>query len=156
PRAAANRSCPAAAHQLYYIAERFVRQPATSPRPGRMEPVMSSVFSRRGGPRRPRPVAPPRVGHFYLSCHDGRLFCLNETARQLLREGLPVNPAALEQQPLLHLDGTMIQQTEIPLVAAWREAVAQEGTFLLPRAGYLPQFLTWSAAPMLGPGKEVA
>ncbi len=100
-------------------------------------------------------MAPPRVGHFYLSCHDGRLFCLNEAARQLLREGLPVTPAALEQQPLLHLDGTLVRQTDLPLVAAWRGAAPHEGTFLLPREGYLPQFLTWSAAPMLGPHKVV-
>src|SRR5262245_55203679 len=106
---------------------------------------MSSFFSRRGGPRRHRPAAPPRVGHFYLNGLDGRLFCLNDAARQLLREGVPVTPAALEQQPLLSLDGNAITASEIPLLATWRDGKSHEATFLLPRAGYLPQFLTWSA-----------
>ena len=117
---------------------------------------MSSFFSRRGSARRPRPIAPPRVGHFYLNCQDGRLFCLNETARELLREGVPVTPKGLDDQPLLHLDGTALTHDEIPLLAAWRDGTAHEAVLLLPRAGYLPQFLTWSAAPLLGPKKEVA
>src|SRR5262245_12029485 len=121
-----------------------------------MEPVlMSSFFSRRGGSRRPRPAAPPRVGHFYLNSIDGRLFCLNETARQLLREGVPVTPTALEQHPLLKLDGSPPTTDELPLLAAWREGTAHEGVFLLPRTGYQPQFLTWSAAPLLGADREV-
>jgi signal transduction histidine kinase len=96
------------------------------------------------------------VGHFYLNSSDGRLFCLNETARQLLREGVPVTPAGLEQQPLLNLDGSAVTAEDLPLVAAWREGKARDGVFLLPRTGYLPQVLTWSAAPLLGPDRKVA
>jgi nitrogen fixation/metabolism regulation signal transduction histidine kinase len=95
-------------------------------------------------------VSLPRVGQFYLNVHDHRLHCLNDTARQLLREGVPINPSDLERQPLLHLDGSPIDPNELPLGAAWRSGTVCEGAFLWPRIGSLPQVLTWTAAPMVG------
>ncbi|MFO0841774.1 MAG: HAMP domain-containing sensor histidine kinase [Gemmataceae bacterium] len=116
---------------------------------------MTTSFSRRGVPRRPRPVAPPRVGHFYLNLADRRLFCLNETARQLLRDGVPINPADQERQPLLHLDGEPAASMDLPLQTAWRERRGCEASFLWPRPGGVVEVLSWCAAPLLGSAGEV-
>src|SRR5262245_4141950 len=116
---------------------------------------MSSQFSRRGAPRRPHPVAPPRLGHYYLSTGDQPLFCLNETARQLLREGVPISAADLERMPLMHLDGSAVTAQQLPLLAAWRERKPCEDTFLLTRPGGEIDVLSWSAAPMLAAGGEI-
>jgi signal transduction histidine kinase len=111
---------------------------------------MSSFVVRRGGPRRPRPGAPSLVGHFYLNTADRRLFCLNEPARQLLRQGLPINSADLERSPLLLFDGTPVRSDDLPLRAAWREGMAREASFLWPRSEEPVQVLTWCAAPLVG------
>lgn len=116
---------------------------------------MSSHFSRRNGPKRPRTVAPPRVGHYYLTPNDRRMFCLNDTARQFIREGVPVNPTDLEAHPLLHLDGTPVKAGELPLLLSWGDGKAHEATFLLPRIDGPPQTLTWNAAPLTGEDHKV-
>lgn len=116
---------------------------------------MPTTFSRRGGQRRPRPVAQPRIGHFYLNLVDHRLFCLNETARQLVRDGVPINPADQQRQPLLSLDGTPAPTADLPLLAAWRDRACREATFFWPRPGGVVEVLSWSAAPLLGPAGEV-
>jgi signal transduction histidine kinase len=116
---------------------------------------MSTTFLRRGGLRRQRPVAQPRIGHFYLNLVDRRLFCLNETARQLVRDGVPINPIDQQRLPLLTQDGTPAQVADLPLLAAWRERACREATFLWPRPGGAMEVLSWSAAPLLGPAGEV-
>ncbi len=109
---------------------------------------MLNTFSRRGGARRPHPFLAPRVAHFYLNLTDWRLFCLNETARQLVQEGIPINPADLAQQPLLHMNGEPVMESQLPILAAGRERACREATFLWPRPGGAAEVLSWSAAPL--------
>lgn len=111
---------------------------------------MSTIFSRRSGSRHSRAIVPPRMGHFYLNAVDRRLFCLNEMSRQLLREGLPISPSDLQRQPLLHLDGSLVRASELPLLLAWEKRTPYEATFLWPTNGDLPWVLSWSAAPLQG------
>ena len=113
---------------------------------------MSRFIARRGGTRpAPRP-APPRVGHFYVGIQEQKLYCLNEVARQFVREGIPILAPELEQKPLLSLEGKAVTPGELPLTRARREACAQEAVFLLPRADSVPLILAWSASPLTGQG----
>jgi hypothetical protein len=112
--------------------------------------MSSSFFSRRGGAAAgtQKPVTGPRVGHFYLDVRKRLLYCLNETARDLLREGLPVLRHDLERQPLQTLTGEPVQADDLPVPRVWRQGTPCEATFVLARPGAAPQHLTWSAAPL--------
>jgi two-component sensor histidine kinase len=90
------------------------------------------------------------VGHFYLDTRQQKLYCLNETARQMVREGVPINAADLVRQPLLNPEGVAVTWEALPLLRAWRDGTAQEATFLLVRNGGPPQTLFWTAAPLHG------
>src|SRR5437763_5436569 len=95
---------------------------------------MSRFIARRGGTRQaPRPV-PPRVGHFYVGIQEHKLYCLNEVARQFVREGIPIQSQDLERQPLLTLEGKPVTPADLPLRRARREAAVHEAVFLMPRA----------------------
>jgi two-component sensor histidine kinase len=96
------------------------------------------------------------VGHFYLDSRQHKLYCLNETARQLAREGVPINAADLVRQPLLTPEGAAVKPDDLPLLRVWRDGTAREATFILERTGAPAQVLSWSAAPLHGPdGKLV-
>src|SRR5262249_55276928 len=77
-----------------------------------------------------------------------KLYCLNETARQLVSEGIPILPEDLERQPLLTLDGKTVAPADLPLTRALREGAAQETLFLLTRPDTAPQVLSWHASPL--------
>jgi hypothetical protein len=111
---------------------------------------MDRLVTRGGGPPRPRPVTPPGVGHFYLS-GQGRLYCLNETARQFIREGVPVTEEDLARAELMTPEGQPVRPEDLPVPRARRERAACEATFLLSGGGLPTRCLTWSAAPMLSP-----
>ncbi len=117
---------------------------------------MSKFIARRGGsPRAPRSAVPPRVGHFYVGIQEHKLYCLNETARQLVREGIPLLAQDLERQPLLTLEGKPVSAADLPLTRARREATVQEAVFLLPRREGTPQVLAWHASPLTGQGNTL-
>jgi signal transduction histidine kinase len=109
---------------------------------------MATFFSRRGsggtGARKPSTIV--RVGHVYLDARRRVLYCLNETARQLIQEGIPLTQDELSRRPLRTLDGEVVRARELPLMRAWREGTAQEGSFLLGSGPI--RHLTWSAAPL--------
>jgi anti-sigma regulatory factor (Ser/Thr protein kinase) len=110
---------------------------------------MATFFSRRdSGQGTRKPVATARLGHFYLDLEDRLLHCLNETARQFIREEIPVVPTDLSRQPLQTLSGEPVTPADMPLVRARREQSPQEAVFVLSRPGVPPQHLTWSAAPL--------
>src|SRR5262245_39627473 len=119
-----------------------------------MERVMERVVTRRGDQPRPRPVTPPSVGHFYLNSR-GRLYCLNETARQFVRDGVPVSEEALARASLITAEGQIAKPADWPLNRAWRERTAHEATYWLTGEDLVPRCLTWSAAPLLGPKGEL-
>ncbi len=108
----------------------------------------TSFFARRGGDAEtPKPILSVRVGHVYLDTQRRLLHCLNETARDLVREGVPITREDLARQPLQTLDGQAVTPDDLPLYRAWRENVHQERTFVLARAGGV-QHVTWSATPL--------
>jgi two-component sensor histidine kinase len=124
--------------------------PGPPSRSGRVERFMGTFFVRRDGTRPTQIIAPPRVAHFYVNLVEQKLYCLNETARDCIRQGVPVSAADLERQPLKTLDGEPVAAADLPLARCRREGTPQEVAFLLEKKGSLPQTLTWSAVPMKG------
>jgi signal transduction histidine kinase len=95
------------------------------------------------------------VGHFYVGIQEHKLYCLNEGARELVREGIPITGQDLQRQPLLTLEGTLVTPHELPLTRARREATVQEAVFLLPRSDGSMLVLAWHASPLGGPQNEL-
>jgi signal transduction histidine kinase len=110
---------------------------------------MSSFFKRRQRSAETRgPATTARVGHFYLDTRRRLLHCLNEVARQFLKEGIPMAAEDLAQQPLQTLSGEPVAANDLPLVRAWREEAAQTAILVLVRPNAVVQHLSWNAAPL--------
>jgi signal transduction histidine kinase len=97
-----------------------------------------------------------RIGHVYLETADRQLHWLNETARRLHQEGVPFAAADLEKTALQTIEGKPAKAADLPMLKAWREGVAVEATFLLPRPGGRVDQVRWTASPLLGEDEEVA
>ncbi len=116
---------------------------------------MSAFFSRRGaGAGSRKPTVPIRVGHVYFDARRRTLYCLNETARQFLREGIPLS-GNVASGSLRALDGEPVQAIDLPLLRAWRERTPQESCFLLLGSDGVARHLTWSATPLADAGGSV-
>jgi signal transduction histidine kinase len=114
---------------------------------------MNAFFSRRGGGAASRKMPIPiRVGHVYLDSRGQTLYCLNETARQLLREGVPLNGRIPSSCPLRTLEGTSITAGNLPLDRARREGKSQERVFLFTESDGVTRHLTWHAHPLADAG----
>jgi signal transduction histidine kinase len=114
---------------------------------------MASFFTRRerSPGARPAPTAPARVGHVYLDVRRKILHCLNETARELAQEGVPLTSADLARKPLRTLTGASVASADMPLLRAWREKASREAVFLMPTEGGSDAPATrleWHAAPL--------
>jgi signal transduction histidine kinase len=110
---------------------------------------MASFFSRRASTQgTPKIAATARLAHFYLDLDRRVLHCLNESARALAREGVPLTAADLARQPLQTPAGDPVTPRDLPMVRAWREQVPQEAQFVLERLDAAPQHLSWSATPI--------
>src|SRR5438477_1461574 len=97
---------------------------------------MRSLPSRSGGSEASGQRAPgPRIGQVYLDVGLRQLFCLNDCAREMQREGIPFTPADLTRQPLRGLSGEPVMPDDLPLIRAWSEGQPQEATFVWTRAG---------------------
>jgi signal transduction histidine kinase len=96
------------------------------------------------------------VGHVYLDVHQRLLHCLNEDARQLRREGVPLTPEELAQHPLRTLAGQPVTPAKLPLLVAWREGRPDEATFVLTREGGAVRHVVWSASPLKDDSDRVA
>lgn len=94
------------------------------------------------------PGTTPRVGHIYLDGKRRVVQCLNQMARQLHAEGVPLTPADLKCQPLLTLEGHTVTSADLPLVAAMRQGSAVEAHFVLPREGGVPWRVSWNVVPV--------
>src|SRR5262245_5145872 len=90
----------------------------------------------------------PRVGQFYLDVSTHRLHCLNEAARQLRAEGLPLTPDDPALRHLRTLDDDPVPGDHLPPAVAAREGRPAEEEFLLLRPGQSARHLHWSAAPL--------
>jgi anti-sigma regulatory factor (Ser/Thr protein kinase) len=110
---------------------------------------MTAFFSRRGaGAGVRKPTVPIRVGHVYLDTRRRMLYCLNETARQLLQEGAPLSGDASDCASLRTPEGEPVPAADLPILRAWRERKPQESSFLFSGPDGVPRHLTWNAAPM--------
>jgi signal transduction histidine kinase len=117
---------------------------------------MSTFFSRRGGGTGTRKsTGSLRVGHVYLDARRRTLYCLNETARQMIQEGVPFTRDDLERRPLRTLEGEPAEAADLPLMRAWRERTPQEASFLFTNAQGVVRHLNWSAAPLAGPDGQL-
>ncbi len=94
-----------------------------------------------------RPAA-TRVGQFYLDVSARRLHCLNDTARQLRDEGLPLTPDAATLPHLQTLEGLPVLRDQLPTLVAARDGRPAEEEFLLTRPGHAVRRLHWCAAPL--------
>jgi signal transduction histidine kinase len=113
---------------------------------------MTSFFSRRGGRTGVRrPAVSVRVGHVYFDARRRTLYCLNETARQMFREGVPLTRDDLKSRSLRTLEGEPVQITDLPLLRAWRERAPREESFRFTCSDGAVRHLTWSAAPFVTP-----
>lgn len=116
---------------------------------------MSAFFSRRGaGAGSRKPTVPIRVGHVYVDARRRMLYCLNETARQFLHEGIPLG-GNLAAASLRTLDGEPVSAADLPLPRAWRERTPQESCFLFLGSDGVARHLTWSATPLADAGGSV-
>jgi signal transduction histidine kinase len=93
-----------------------------------------------------------RVAQIYLDLKQQRLHCLNDTAHQLLAEGVPFTSVDLARQPLQTLDGKPVTKDDMPLTRAKHEEKPVEAQFLLIREPGPPLHLRWAASPVR-PGK---
>lgn len=116
---------------------------------------MPSLHAQPGAKTFSNPDGSLRVGHVYLETGSRQLRWLNDAARQLHAEGVPVAPADLDEHPLQTPEGRTIEPAELPLVKAWREGQAQEATFLLTRPGGRLEQVHWTASPLVGDGDAV-
>jgi two-component sensor histidine kinase len=115
-----------------------------------------ATFLQRGKTADQRVAHPNlRVAQFHLDTHRRMIQCLNEAARQFVREGIPVTGEGLERHPLVTLAGVPVQPEDFPLFRAWREGTFQEATFVLARPGQTVQHLVWSASPVRGAKGEL-
>jgi len=94
------------------------------------------------------PPAPTRVGHIYLDVRRKALRYLNDTARQLHQEGIPLSPEDLQRWPLQTWDGKDVIGGDLPLIAAWRKEKPFHAEFVLPREGGLVWRLICTATPV--------
>jgi signal transduction histidine kinase len=110
---------------------------------------MATFFSRRGGGAGWRkPTISIRVGHVYLDARRRTLYCLNETARQMVHEGIPITRDDLQHRPLRTLEGEPVTANDLPLMRAWRERTPQEASFLFTSPDGLELHLSWHASPL--------
>ena len=110
---------------------------------------MASIDAKTTSPTSVHSDACPRVGHVYLETTSRQLRWLNDAARELHQEGVPISAADLAAQPLQTADGRAVEAADLPLVRAWREGRSLEAAFLLARPGRQVEQVRWLAAPLL-------
>jgi signal transduction histidine kinase len=109
---------------------------------------MNTFFSRRGGTGARKTTVSIRVGHFYLDVRRRTVYCLNETARQLAQEGVPVTRYDPERHALRTLEGEPAPKSDLPLMRAWRQRAPQEESLISSSPEGADRLLNWSAAPL--------
>ena len=110
---------------------------------------MTAFHSRRDSASGIRKAAPTaRVAHVYLDVRRKVLHCLNDTARKLAAEGVPITSGDLAKRPLQTLAGAAVTSADLPLLRAYRERDACEAVFVLPETDDRVWHLTWHAAPL--------
>jgi hypothetical protein len=89
-----------------------------------------------------------RVGHVFLDVRERRLHLLNEAARQLHAEGVPLTPEDGSLAQLRTPDGAAVSAKELPLLRAWRQGEPVDVQFVLTRDSGPPWQIGWTASPL--------
>ena len=89
----------------------------------------------------------PLLGLIYLDVNGGRLQFLNDVARQLHEEGLPVLGHEASLAYLRTSGGEAVLPADLPLLVVAREGQAVEASYVLARPGLAEWHLHWTAAP---------
>lgn len=109
--------------------------------------MTSAPRNEAAGPTRD-PLTALRVGQFYYHLGNRRLYALNDAARDLREEGVPLNAGDPAVRDLRTPGGAPVSDDGLPLSVAVREKRPAEAEFVLARPG-LPQYhLHCSAAPL--------
>jgi anti-sigma regulatory factor (Ser/Thr protein kinase) len=99
----------------------------------------------------------PLIGHLYWDVRGGKLFRLNEAARHLHEDGIPLLGSEPGLEDWRTLAGKAVGAAELPLQVAWREGRPAELSLLLCRANRPPCQLHHSASPLcVGTGEVTA
>lgn len=116
------------------------------------------AFHVRRGLGRPSPPSAmlARTGQVYLDTRARLLYLLDDAARELRRQGVPLQPGDLVEAGLRHFDGEAVRPEQWPLWRAWQDKQTCEAAFLLPRPGQMAQALALTATPLLNTTGEVA
>jgi len=96
-----------------------------------------------------------RVGHVYLDTATRQLRILNETGRELHRDGIVFAPGDIKDGTWQRADGVPVQASDLPLLRAWRENAPQEAIFLRTREGGRVDQVRWTASPVADGGGKV-
>jgi hypothetical protein len=88
-----------------------------------------------------------RLGQVFLDLRQQRLHFLNQTARRLRDEGVPITAEDLADCRLQDLEGKEVRASKLPLVVAWREGRPVETSFVLIRSGKPNLTISWTATP---------
>jgi hypothetical protein len=94
------------------------------------------------------PFANLRIGHVYLDVRRRRLQCLNDTARELRREGVVTTVRDMVRQDLRTPAGDPVRSADLPLIIAWQQGRAAEASFVLRPEDRPECYVIWSAAPV--------
>jgi signal transduction histidine kinase len=119
---------------------------------------MAPVSHRRGSAR-PRPDADSDsgvpVGQVYLDVRRRLLYCLDDTARRLEREGVPFTSVDSARPCLTTLAGRPVADVDLPLRKAWRDGQPAEAVFVLSVAGSPVRHLQWTASPLRDASRQL-
>jgi anti-sigma regulatory factor (Ser/Thr protein kinase) len=113
-------------------------------------------------PARGQGASPPldasaslRLGQVHLDARSQRLTYLNETARQLHKEGVPFLATEPTFPQLRKLTGEPAEAGDLPLVITSQTGKPAEATFELTRAGKPVCRVAWSASPVTDVGRRL-
>jgi len=88
-----------------------------------------------------------RVGHLYLDVVKRQLLWLNDAARDLHQEGVPVVAADLSDHPVHTTEGDLVTAADLPLLRACKERTPQHATFLWHAPDGILWQVDWTATP---------
>lgn len=116
---------------------------------------MSTSFRRHAIPTAPEALPQPVVGHLYWDVRGGRVYALNDAARQFRDDGVPLlaNQPGLEQMQTPA--GASVRGDELPLPTALRDGRPVEMRLVFSPPDKAPRQLMFTASTLRAPSGEV-
>ncbi len=93
-------------------------------------------------------LAPLLIGHLYWDVAGGRLYRLNDAARELHEQGVPFLGSEPGIDLLRTVEGQPVRPEDLPLPTAVRERRPANAAQLFLRPGRASWHLAWSATPL--------